>query len=67
MGSFSPIHWLILLSFALPVFPIWHILKRLGLSPALALLYFLPIGGLIALWVLAYARWPALPNAADGF
>jgi hypothetical protein len=65
MGSLSPWHLIILLSILLPVIPIWRILRRLGLAPAWALLYFVPIGGLIGLWLLAWGRWPNLPDPAE--
>ncbi len=58
---------LIVLSLALPVFPIWRILKRMGFNPALSLLYFVPIAGLIGLWRLAGSHWPNAPAAAEHF
>ncbi len=68
MGSFSPVHFIILILVVLGMgVPIWRILKRLGFNPFWALVCFVPFGGLIGLWVLAYARWPNLPNAADQF
>ena len=42
------------------VWPCFRVLSRLGFSPWLALLMIVPIVNLIALWVFAYARWPAL-------
>lgn len=46
------------------VIPFWRILKRMGLPPALSLLAFLPgLGFLILLYVVAIAKWPALPEA----
>lgn len=38
--------------------PVWRILKRLGLSPWLTILTFVPVVNIIALWVLSYANWP---------
>lgn len=43
---------------ALVLAPIWRILRRLGYNPWLSLLTLVPIVNLIALWRLAYARWP---------
>lgn len=64
MGSFSIWHWIIVLSVISVVVPAWRILGRLGISPLWSLLYFLPFGGLVGVWVLAYARWPATHVAA---
>lgn len=67
MGTFSPIHWVVLFSFfilaPLSIIPIWRIVQRLGLNPAWSLLYFVPIGGIIGLWFLAWAKWPKLSEA----
>lgn len=40
------------------VIPAGFILKRLGYSPLWALLGFIPLLGLPALWLLAFIRWP---------
>ncbi len=59
MGTFSPIHWLILLAIiAIPLPPIIRILHRTGHSGWWSILYFIPIGSWIGLWLLAYANWP---------
>jgi hypothetical protein len=39
--------------------PFMRILRRVGLSRWWALLFFVPILNLVALWLLACARWPA--------
>ena len=44
------------------VFPFWHIFKKAGFSPWLSLLMLIPLVNLIMLYVLAFARWPALPR-----
>lgn len=65
MGAVSAVHWLILLLiWFVPIFPIWRILRRLGINPAWSLLYALPLINLIGLFLLAWARWPRLPEAA---
>jgi hypothetical protein len=56
---------LILIVLLLLVLPIWRILKRLGLSPWLSLLYLVPLVNLICLWVLAYTRWPNVIERRD--
>jgi hypothetical protein len=66
MGSFSPVHLIILfLIFLVFGYPVWRILKRLGLNPFLSLICLIPIGNLIGLWVLAYARWPNIDETAS--
>ncbi|WP_300552041.1 hypothetical protein [Maricaulis sp.] len=39
-------------------FPVWRILSRLGFSGFWAILAFVPLVNLIALWVLALNKWP---------
>jgi len=58
--GFSPVHWLILLVWIAAVaFPIAKILRRTGNSAWWTLLAFIPLVYLVALWVFAFARWPA--------
>lgn len=60
-GDLSIWHWLIvLLALALVGIPMARILKRAGHSPWWAIVYFLPLVNLAALWIFAFARWPAL-------
>lgn len=40
-------------------FPVWRILTRLGLSPWLTVLAFIPVVNVISLWLLSYANWPS--------
>ncbi|MBC7166987.1 hypothetical protein [Phenylobacterium sp.] len=59
MGSFSFVHWAILLAwFFIVVFPVGKILSRLGFHWALALLTLIPGVNLILLWALAFIAWP---------
>lgn len=65
MGTFSPIHWLIALLMVAPllallVVPVWRIFQCAGFSGAWALL--VPMVGFIALWVLAFVKWPNDPE-----
>ncbi|KPF69043.1 hypothetical protein IP84_07660 [beta proteobacterium AAP99] len=49
------------------VIPLWRICQRAGLSPYLSLVAAVPfIGLLIVAAVLAFAPWPARPDAAEG-
>jgi len=48
------------------VYPLWRICTRLGYPGYLALLYFVPLGFIILLWVLAFGRGPvAAATQAD--
>ena len=68
MGSFSLLHWIIVLFFLFVVgFPVARILGRLGFSKALVVIAFIPLVNWIALWVLAYARWPAVGSEGEAF
>jgi O-antigen ligase len=40
--------------------PLWRIVKRTGLPPALSLLCFVPVANVIFVWVFAFIEWPAL-------
>ena len=40
--------------------PTARILRRTGYSRWWTLLYFIPLVNIVALWVLAYRRWPAV-------
>lgn len=67
MGTFSPIHWLIALLMVAPllallVVPVWRIFQRAGFSGAWALLMLVPMVGFLALWVLAFVKWPNDPE-----
>ena len=68
MGDFSIWHWTILFFYIFAVgLPIAKILGRLGLSKALVILAFIPLVNLIALWLLAYATWPAVRDDSEIF
>jgi hypothetical protein len=49
------------------IYPCWKIFQRVGLSPALSLLIFIPaLGWWIAGAVLAFSRWPAFDTTSGG-
>lgn len=48
---------------AIIVLPFWFICKKAGMSPWLSLLWFVPMGGLILCYVLAFADWKVVPAA----
>lgn len=46
---------------AVIVLPFWFICKKAGLSPWLSLLWFVPMGGLVLCYVLAFSEWKVVP------
>ncbi len=60
MMATSPLHFILLFVLASGVVPASLILKRTGHSPWWSVLYFIPLVGLIGMWFLAFARWPAM-------
>jgi len=54
--------FIILLGLTAVIIPSWFICKKAGFSPWLAFLNLVfPVGGLIMLYVLAFADWKVLP------
>jgi hypothetical protein len=45
----------------LVMIPTWFICKKAGFSPWLSLLVFVPMGGLVLLYILAFADWKVMP------
>jgi hypothetical protein len=45
------------LSLFIGLYPIWVILKRIGISPWLSLLMFVPLVNLLTLYYIAFAKW----------
>jgi len=66
MAAFSAVHWIVVLIvlFVL-LFPIIKILQKAGYSGWWVLLWFVPIGNVVALWIFAFADWPALRRASS--
>lgn len=52
---------LILVALVVVIIPTWFICKKAGFSPWLSLLNAVPFGGLILLYVLAFAQWKVVP------
>jgi hypothetical protein len=42
----------------LMLWPVGRILRRMGFSPWLSLLYIIPLVNLVVPWVIAYSDWP---------
>jgi uncharacterized membrane protein YhaH (DUF805 family) len=61
MGSFSFVHWFIML-FMLAIFvvPTAMIVRKAGYSGWWCLLGFVPIVNIVMLWVFAFSEWPSL-------
>jgi hypothetical protein len=61
-NPFSPFiafSWLwFILTIGVLIYPLGRILNRIGFSPLWAILAFIPLVNLIALWALALADWP---------
>ncbi len=51
---------LILVFMVLPVWPAWRICRRAGYSGLWGVTQFIPILGVVTMWVLAFCRWPVL-------
>jgi hypothetical protein len=60
----SPVTALALVLLAVPLWMIGRVLRRAGYSPWWALLVLVPLVNLVALWVFAYVRWPAIDGAS---
>ena len=52
---------IILIALAAMIIPSWFICKKAGFSPWLAFLHLIPLGGLVLLYVLAFADWKVIP------
>jgi len=61
MGVFSLFHFDPVAVFLFVfLFPVVKILQKAGYSGWWVLLWFVPIGNIVALWIFAFADWPAL-------
>jgi uncharacterized membrane protein YhaH (DUF805 family) len=64
VGTFSPTHFIVLLAVVFVIgFPMVRILQRTGHSGWWAILWMVPFVNLIALWIFAFAKWPAVDRA----
>lgn len=57
----------ILVALAVVIVPFWFICKKAGFSPWLSLLNIIPLGGLILMYVLAFAEWKVVPAPQPGW
>ena len=51
---------IVLFAIVFTILPFWMIFKKAGFHPALSLLMLVPLANIAMLFVLAFARWPAL-------
>ncbi len=54
---------IVLVFYAIIIVPFWFICKKAGFSPWLSLLNLVPLGGIILMYVLAFADWNVVPVA----
>ena len=52
-------HGLWLIGTIIAIIPFWRICDRVGLSPWLSLLLFVPLANIIFVYYLAFADWPS--------
>lgn len=67
MGSLSIWHWLVVIMI-LTIFgiPMARIIRRTGHSRWWVIAFFLPVANIIALWTLAFVRWPTTDRDVTG-
>jgi hypothetical protein len=58
---------IILIALAIIIVPTWFVCKKAGFSPWLSLLVIVPLGGMVLLYVLAFADWKVVPVAQAGY
>ena len=58
LGFYTVIFLVVL---AAVVIPTWFICKKAGFSPWLSFILLIPLGGLVLLYVLAFAEWKVIP------
>jgi len=57
--SYGLAHWIMfVVSVGVLLYPIGRILGRMGLSPLLSIVAFMPFVNLLALWIVAFVEWP---------
>lgn len=51
----------VVIGLAIVLIPFWFICKKAGFTPWLTLLNLLPMGGLVLIYLLAFAQWKVVP------
>lgn len=62
MGSFSILHWIVIILVILPNLLFLPAVRRSGYSAGWVFLSMIPLVGLALLWIWAFAKWPAQPE-----
>ena len=62
-GFYGFHHGLWLIGTIIAIIPFWRICDRVGLSPWLSLLLFIPLANIIFVYYVAFAAWPAQPGS----
>jgi len=52
---------IILVGYIIVIVPFWFICKKAGFSPWLSLINVIPLGGIILIYLLAFAEWKVAP------
>ena len=66
MGGFGLWQFLVAIFWVVAIaVPVVKILRRAGHGPWWCVLVFIPFVNLLALWLFAFARWPACDGLAD--
>jgi hypothetical protein len=50
----------VLALFVFHIIPYWRVVRRAGFSGGWSLFHFVPLVGLVLLWVFAFIPWPAV-------
>ena len=61
LGMMALLPMFFLIFVAIIIIPAWQICKKAGFSPWLSLMILVPFGGLVLLYVLAFAQWRVVP------
>lgn len=59
-------HGFWLIGTIIAIIPFWRICDRVGLSPWLSLLLFIPIANIIFVYYVAFTEWPAHRGSTGG-
>jgi ABC-type proline/glycine betaine transport system permease subunit len=45
------------------IVPLWQTARKAGLNGAISLLSFIPLGALLALYIIAFSQWKSTPQS----
>jgi len=59
VGGFSIWHWLVVLIYiAIVGWPLWRIVGKTGMHPALSLMFHIPLLNIVFFFYMAFSKWP---------